>query len=253
VVLMFGSVVPPFALAEGDREGVGAAPPGPILGQSPEPGGEETSLEEVPIAPGEEATEEIVPPAPEETEPTAPTGSPPAVVTEPPPQEVVPAPTTSEPAPAPEPGPAYGPEEPEPTYEPPPSDAAPVENESIVGPSNDASTQHDPSERTKSGATSAAPEPEAPPVEEAPTPVPAPEPATSITSSGNRDGSLRGHTSYTVAEGDCLWTIAEGVLPTGATLAEIETEVARLWRLNASRIGTGDPNLILVGTLLRIH
>lgn len=258
VVLMFGSLVPPFALAEGDREGVGAAPPGPILGPGPEPGGEETWLEEVPIAPGEEASEEIAPPAPEEAEPTPPATPPPAVAGESPPAtpEMVPPPTTTEPAPVPDPGAVYGTEEPEPTYELPPADAAaPVENEAIVAPSNDAATQHGSSQRSKAGTTSAAPESEAPPVEEerAPASVPAPEPAASITPSGDRAGTIRGHTSYIVAEGDCLWTIAEGVLPAGATVAEIEAEIARLWRLNASTIGTGDPNLILVGTVLRIH
>ena len=257
VVLMFGSLVPPFALAEGDREGVGASPPGPIIGQGSEPGGEETPLEEVPIAPGEEASEEIVPPAPEETEPTPSTAAPPVVVTEPPAvtQEVVPPPAASEPAPAPEPGAVYGTEEPEPVYEPPPADAAPMENEAIVAPSNGTTTRRAHSQRLQSS-SAAAPESVAPPAEEPdPVPVQSPEPAVSIasSSSGDRAGSLVGHTSYTVVEGDCLWAIAEGVLPAGATTAEIEAEVARLWRINGSRIRTGDPNLILVGTVLRIH
>lgn len=256
MVLIFGSLAPPFALAEGDREGVGAAPPGPILGQGPEPGSEETSLEEVPIAPGEEVIEEIVPSAPEEIELAPPPVPPPAAVTEPPPvtQEVAPPPVTSEPAPATEPGPVYGTEEPEPIYEPPPTDAAPVENETIVAPSGSAAI---PSGQSKRGGPNpaAAHQSVPPPAEEpAPVPVQPPEPAVSVAPfSGDRAGSLAGHTSYKVVEGDCLWAIAEGVLPAGATIAEIEAEVARLWKLNASRIGTGDPNLILVGTILRIH
>jgi hypothetical protein len=43
------------------------------------------------------------------------------------------------------------------------------------------------------------------------------------------------------------------VLPPGGTDAEIAAEVSRLWYLNAPRIGTGDPNLILVGTVLRLR
>ena len=55
---------------------------------------------------------------------------------------------------------------------------------------------------------------------------------------------------HTVRAGDCLWSIAERLLPAGAGIAEIEAEVQRLWRLNAARIGTGDPNLIYAGTEL---
>jgi hypothetical protein len=256
---MFGSIIPPFALAEGDREGVGAAPPGSILpgleaGPGSEPGSEETSLEEFPIAPGEEVTEEVVPSAPAETEPTPPMAAPPAVVTEPPvTSEMVPPPPASEPAPAPEPAPVYGTEEPELSYEPPPADAPPVENEAIIAPSGGAA-ENGHSQRSGSRTASEAPESEAPPAEEpAPAPAPAPEPATSISPSSDRAGSLKGHVSYTVVEGDCLWAIAEGILPAGATIAEIEAEVARLWTLNAQRIGTGDPNLILAGTVLRIR
>jgi hypothetical protein len=41
--------------------------------------------------------------------------------------------------------------------------------------------------------------------------------------------------------------------PQARGVAEVEAEVARLWRLNAARIGTGDPNLIYAGTALRLH
>jgi Tfp pilus assembly protein FimV len=69
----------------------------------------------------------------------------------------------------------------------------------------------------------------------------------------DRAGTLRGHRAYKVVPGDCLWSIAAAVLPAGESNAEIEVEVARLWRINASRIGTGDPNLILVGTDLALR
>jgi hypothetical protein len=40
------------------------------------------------------------------------------------------------------------------------------------------------------------------------------------------------------------------MLPAGASNAEVAAEVRRLWNLNASRIGTGDPDLLMVGTKL---
>lgn len=39
----------------------------------------------------------------------------------------------------------------------------------------------------------------------------------------------------------------------GAGNAKIAQEVQRLWRLNASRIGTGDPDLLPVGIVLRLR
>jgi hypothetical protein len=55
-----------------------------------------------------------------------------------------------------------------------------------------------------------------------------------------------------VRPGESLWSIATALLPSGAGNVEIVAKVHRLWRLNAARIGTGDPNLILVGTRLRL-
>lgn len=59
-----------------------------------------------------------------------------------------------------------------------------------------------------------------------------------------------GH-DYVVQPGDSLWSIARRLLPAGASDAQVAREVSRLWTLNASRIGTGDPNLISVGLELR--
>ncbi len=53
--------------------------------------------------------------------------------------------------------------------------------------------------------------------------------------------------------GDCLWHIAAGLLPGDASDAQVAAEVARLWSLNESAIGTGDPSLIYAGTTLRLH
>jgi LysM domain len=59
--------------------------------------------------------------------------------------------------------------------------------------------------------------------------------------------------TYTVQPGDCLWSIARRILPAGASDAAVAAEVDRLWRLNADEIGTGDPNLIEPGQVLRLR
>jgi len=249
VVLVFGTLAPGIAFAgEADSEQEGSAPPGalPGLEEGPElaPGGEDTSLGELPgsVVGGEGSEEgppietepaqesELPAPAPEPTEPTA----------------EAPAPTTEGATGAPASGPEYGPEY-EPTQPTPPSD--PVENQAIIAPESSSSAppvQHSP-ETAQAG-------PEAPPPSpsEAPESNPAPPPATAAKPSGTV-GSLAGEPSYTVQSGDCLWSIAERLLPNGASVAKIEAEVARLWRLNAARIGTGDPNLIYAGTALQLH
>ena len=56
-----------------------------------------------------------------------------------------------------------------------------------------------------------------------------------------------GGTGVTVRPGDSLWTIAAHHLGPSATNEQIYYEVAKLWRLNAHRIGTGDPSLIFPG------
>jgi hypothetical protein len=58
--------------------------------------------------------------------------------------------------------------------------------------------------------------------------------------------------SYVVQSGDSLWSIGERLLGPGASAAEIADEVNRLWELNKDRIATGDPDLLPVGTELRL-
>lgn len=58
--------------------------------------------------------------------------------------------------------------------------------------------------------------------------------------------------SYMVRRGDSLWSIAERGLPAGAGVSTVSRRVQRLWRANKARIGTGDPNVILAGTRLRL-
>ena len=58
--------------------------------------------------------------------------------------------------------------------------------------------------------------------------------------------------TYRVAPGDSLWSIAEAQLTPAADNARIAREVNRLWELNADRIATGQPDLLMVGTVLRL-
>jgi len=251
LVLVLGTISPGIAFAgEADSEQEGSAPPGalPGLEEGPElgPGGEETPLEELPgsVVSGEGGEEE----APIETEPAQESELPaPTPEVSEPTVEAPPATTegaTGTPAPESEYGPSYEPVTPSPS-------PAPVENQPIPAPEGSPPTppvQHSPE------AVQTAPEapPPGSPVE-APETEPASPPQAIPPKPNGTVGSLAGHASYTVQSGDCLWSIAERLLPAGAGITEIEAEVARLWRLNAARIGTGDPSLIYAGTALQLH
>jgi nucleoid-associated protein YgaU len=92
---------------------------------------------------------------------------------------------------------------------------------------------------------------EAPPAQTEPEAPPLPQPVAATPADPGL--ALSGKGTYVVRPGDCLWWIAAAQLPAGASTEVIEREVARLWRLNEDRIGTGDPNLIYAGTALRLH
>lgn len=64
--------------------------------------------------------------------------------------------------------------------------------------------------------------------------------------------SATGTGTVTVARGDSLWSIARRHARAGASNAALHREVLRLWHANEHRIGTGDPDLILPGTRLRV-
>lgn len=250
IALLTATAAPSWAAAaEPDTEGEGAAPPG-LENPHFEPGGEEAALESLPgIAESGASGEEVEGP-PIETEPaqepevTEPAPSPeepaPPVAAQPEPL----APPTEAPPPA---TPEYTPAAPE--YVAPSAPSTPVENDPIVAPPS--GSEPPPRVAPQPGPEAIAPEaiadappavvpssePEAP-AQEAPPAAPAPAVV---------DGS-----SYTVRPGDCLWSIAEALLPSGAGNEEIAAEVARLWRTNADRIGTGDPNVILAGTVLKL-
>ena len=102
------------------------------------------------------------------------------------------------------------------------------------------------------------PEPPSNPVEEAPritvqaaTPEPDNEPLVVSARAPDADKN-RGARVYMVERGDSLWAIAEDMLGPAASAARISGEVQRLWSLNEDRIGTGDPDLLMVGTELRL-
>lgn len=59
--------------------------------------------------------------------------------------------------------------------------------------------------------------------------------------------------TYRVRPGDSLWSIAEAQLGPAAGAAEIASRVGRLWNLNGTRIGTGDPDLVMPGTVLLLR
>lgn len=59
---------------------------------------------------------------------------------------------------------------------------------------------------------------------------------------------------HVVRSGESLWSIAKQVLGGGqASTARVAREVNRLWELNQDRIGTGDPDLLMVDTKLRLR
>jgi hypothetical protein len=73
--------------------------------------------------------------------------------------------------------------------------------------------------------------------------------ATAIPRAGRARPSDRSHV---VRPGESLWSIASDLLGGRASGARIAAEVQHLWQLNAKHIGTGDPDVLPVGTELRL-
>jgi nucleoid-associated protein YgaU len=65
------------------------------------------------------------------------------------------------------------------------------------------------------------------------------------------EGPVKGD-SYRVRPGDSLWSIARRQLGPQATNGQLARQVNRLWELNEERIGTGDPSMLHVGTVLTL-
>lgn len=267
-LLIFVSVVPSFALAEKDSEGEGTSPPGALpgleVGVGGELAGEETTLEEVAVEPGETTVEEVGSdaeaelPEAEPVEPVVPPTSeaaPPSALEVPAaPAEVAPEPPSV--VPLATGGPVYGAEESPPTYEPAQPPAVPAEavrNETIAAPASPGSQQKVKAEAARQPSSAEGVDSDSTPIEPSPAPAPTvavvpPAPAPQP----DRPGSLVGRRSHVVVGGECLWSIAAAHLPPGASASEIAEEVHRLWQLNSARIGTGDPNVLPVGVRLRL-
>jgi hypothetical protein len=90
-----------------------------------------------------------------------------------------------------------------------------------------------------------------------PTATVAQAPTVEVAAPGQGDAapaSLRpGSRYHVVRPGESLWAIARGVLPPDASMARIAREVTHLWDLNEERIATGDPDLLKIGTKLRLR
>jgi hypothetical protein len=239
-MLVLGSTFPGVAFAsEGDSEGEGTA--SPIEAPDPsdfDPGGEESTLEETPSAGGdvEGGVVEVEPEVDAEV-PAPETSSANAAVEEP----------ESQPVGVPAAPPASEPETVQQTAAPQDPSARPSEpvaNRSLAAPKQKPSNPPVARDQTQTV-------PLVEPAQEEVPSSPAPQPAATMPVVSGRN--LAGKRFYVVQPGDCLSYIAAALLPGGASAGDIEAEVKRLWQLNEDRIGTGDPNLILVGTKLQLH
>jgi large subunit ribosomal protein L10 len=84
-------------------------------------------------------------------------------------------------------------------------------------------------------------------------PAPRPRPVVAAAASAARAPAAKaGDKRHVVQPGESLWSIAKDVLGGDASPAKVAREVNRLWELNESRIGTGDRNLLMAGTELRL-
>jgi hypothetical protein len=94
---------------------------------------------------------------------------------------------------------------------------------------------------------------QAEPVQAAPPEAPVQTAPPSDPASAPPPASTPGGRFLVVQPGDSLWAIAKRLLGPNASPAEIARKVNHLWELNRERIGTGRPNLLLVGTKLRLR
>ncbi len=62
-----------------------------------------------------------------------------------------------------------------------------------------------------------------------------------------------GDRTHIVLRGESLWSIASDVLGGSASPARVAREVHRLWQLNREHIATADPDVLMIGTRLRLR
>jgi hypothetical protein len=265
-VLALSSAPPTAAVAsDPDKEQEGAISPDqvaeavPLADPQSDPGGPSTEL---PVEPDPPRDMEPTDPSDEAAlEQELPTDNPPAEETDIPDVPSEQEPATTEPLPAP---PAAAPPPPEP---PAPAPAPPEAVASEPVPEPERQRVRKPPRRT----TVAAPrETVMRFVAPRPTPVGAgwsspasvevvdaqPEAAALRPPSVDDDqvrAAQRGERVHVVRANESLWSIARDLLGDQASAARIAREVNRLWELNSGRIGTGDPDLLLAGTRLKLR
>jgi nucleoid-associated protein YgaU len=76
--------------------------------------------------------------------------------------------------------------------------------------------------------------------------------AATVVAAVPRRPASRDARSHVVEAGESLWSIASDILGDGASSGQIAREVERLWERNRQRIGTGDRDVVMAGTLLRL-
>jgi hypothetical protein len=267
-VLALSSAPPTAAVAsEPDREQEGAITPDQVAEAAPladpqsDPGGSSTEL---PVEPTPLETHEEVEAA--ELEQAVSTDDAPADETAmaDAPEEVEPAPT--EPAPT------------QPAATPPPPTVPTAETPSpMVAPPEAVATEpvperaREPERKPRQRTTVAAPRktvlrlvaPQLPPVDDAGWHSPASVQVAHMPSAAVREPSpagadrvravRRGERVHIVRPNESLWSIARDLLGDEASASRIAREVNRLWELNSDRIGTGDPDLLIAGTRLKVR
>lgn len=261
-LIAFSAAGPPTAALsqEPAQQQEGTTDPGgepPELAPDFDPGGDDGGgVEIAPLAGGDQAggQEDDGEGPPVEAE-DPPSDSLPELPIAPEPTLAAPAPPTAEPqtAPAPAPPPATAPA-PAPLAEPlaQPEALETTREASKPKPSKPAPQRR---QRPRTPAQEA-PAPVAAPVPTSPAPAATtaaapPAPTESVVVSES-ELPVRG-ASYTVQQGDSLWSIARTLMGSAASNGQLAREVARLWGLNEQRIGTGDPNMLHVGTVLRLR
>lgn len=264
-LLALGAVAPSAALgAEGDQQQEGTAPPAATGGDPADnpdldPGGDDTVLttptgpDTGPQAGGQDDNSDGAPvdtdPAQQTDQPLAgaeqpqpPASAPQLPVSQPPapsPTQTGTPPPANAPAPAPATPPAHAPTQPGQATTP----KAPATPSAHRRHTRQAKRHKQ--DAARGAAPQAAPAPAAP--AQAPTTAVPTAPAPHVDHS-----PLRGR-SYTVQPGDSLWAIAARVLDAGASNGRVAREVNRLWELNHDAIATGDPDLLKIGTRLRLR
>jgi hypothetical protein len=263
-IVAFSAAAPPTALATGppdqEQEGstdAGAEAPGIELDFDPGDDGEPADLDSGPEL---DATDDDTAP-PVEIEPTSPADAltePDSIIPPEQPPTVAPAPpvATAPDAPAPPP-----PQTPATLQTPQGEPEVPISDKlgqpTVPNEKHRRHQQRDQGAKTRA-ALPIASQPAAPvPPSEAPVAAPvasvtvsqtAPEPDVASAPESRVAGA-----TYRVRPGDSLWSIARRLSGAEASNGQLARQVNRLWNLNNERIGTGDPDMLMVGTVLLLR